>query len=296
MKSRLLAVCALALLACPAHADFAGRLAAEIDRVGASLESVDPNTVHEQLRPLVQAYRERLAETRRIESPLLRLYRFRGAYLGAEIFTYMGEHKEAAGSLDAFEKLWKAEAPRFADLRAAGSTPLQRALTETAANRAEKVYRASLAYAKVDTPHSGLYYLAEAEANRRFGAFVASLPVAAIGDANPDANKVRAAADALEAETLAFFGKDRANREAIAVSARLKEARELLDRGSLHGAQLGLAETRLELVRRSADPKAAGPADDAQLAQWLTASALPAPAGKRDKAPVTVSLVRWPYT
>lgn len=296
MKRHLLAACALVLLACPAGADFDQRLQAEIDRVGKSLDSVDPATLHEQLRPLVQAYRERLADAVKAETPLVRLYRLRSPYLGAGILTYIAAHDSAAGSLDSLEKLWTSERPHFQKLSAGGSSPLQRALTETAVNRAEKLFNASLAYAKVDAPSSGLYYIAEAEANRKFAEFVASLTVPAGGDLRPEVARIRASADALENDTLAFFGKNRVNRDAIPVSAKLKEARELLDRGSLHGAQLALGETRLELARRTGDPKTPGPATDAQLAQWLTASSAPVARGRGGKAPVKVSLVRWPYT
>ena len=108
------------------------------------------------------------------------------------------------------------------------------------------LFNASLAYAKVTEPAAGLYYISDAVANRRFADFAASVEFSEEGAKAPEADALRSAWTALETEALKVFEADPVGRTAIGPSARLKETRELIDRGSLAGATLLLLESRLE--------------------------------------------------
>ena len=296
MRQRALVVLALAVCTLSMSAGSEDRVTAEIARVDQFLTALDPATVSAMVRDLVPAYRARIETARKTDTPHLRLYRLRSPFLGSAMLAYLDEYKAAAENLATFEAHWNSQRARFANLKPRGATPLQKALAEASINRAEKVFNAALAYAKVDTPSSGLYYVAEARAHLDFANFVASLDGAQPLRLNVDAKSLRATADALETETLALFEKDPASRAAISVSARLKEARELLDRGSNYGAALGLAETRLELKRQSGAPDTPGPANDQQLAEFISASSTPSALPARKAAQVRVTLIRWPYT
>ena len=77
----------------------------------------------------------------------------------------------------------------------------------------------------------------------------------------------------LEAETLKFFALDPASRASIPVSARLKEARELIDQKTNEGATLLLLEARLTLSRQQASKDEPAPAStttppDTLLTLW----------------------------
>ena len=296
MRQRALVVLALAVCALSISASSEDRVTAEIARVERFLTALDPATVSELVRELVPAYRARIETARKAETPHLRLYRLRSPFLGSAMLGYLDEYKAAAENLAAFEAHWNAQRPRFTNLKPRGASAFHKALAEAAINRSEKLFNAALAYAKVDTPQSGLYYVAEARANLDFANFVASLDGGQSLRLSVDPGSLRGTADALEKEALALFEKDPASRASIPVSARLKEARELLDRGSNHGAALGLAETRLELKRQSGDANAPGPANDQELAQFINASSSPSTLPARKAAQVRVALIRWPYT
>jgi hypothetical protein len=198
---------------------------------------------------------------------------------------------------------------------------LQRALVESAATRAERLFRASLPYARASAPFSGVYYLGEAEGNRKFRDFVQSLRGSDVAEPGPSRERLRAAIDALEHDTLKVFGGDVTNQKLVAVSVRLKEANELLDAGRLDGATLLLLEARLALSRRGdrlAADAGAEPAkgsvvsmleawaadEEAPVAELVRADVMPflgsllrpAGAARRGPSAVTVTLVRWPYT
>jgi hypothetical protein len=178
---------------------------------------------------------------------------------------------------------------------------LQTALAEVARNRADKLYRASLPYGKASSPSDGLYYLAQAEASRKFAD---SIALRGRREAPPDREQLRAALQSLEREAYERYERD-PSRRSLVLSARLKESRELLERGSLAGATLVLLE-----ARRDASPTARGKSETTgkttlhaafhgqpaalSLLDAMTSRTLPV--AKTASGPVTVTLIRWPYT
>jgi hypothetical protein len=321
VRSALITALALLLIAGCARetADYSADIA-KIDERLARLESAK---MPEEAKSLIAQHREQIVRAKSAKSPQLQLYRLRDPYIGAGTLEYIANHQDAASNLDAFNSLWTNEGARFAQKSQpqAKSSWLNRALHEGAANRSTTLYEASEAYAKVSSPFSGLYYLAEAEGNRQFREYIASLKDS--GDETPPpAGAVRSALAELEVETLKAFEKDPTNSEMIPVSVRLKETRELLDRGSVSGATLLLLESRVALSRRggAAESRAPGGAvegrdsmrallramideGDADIAKIVRAEAAPllTSLGKRKQAavasaPVKVILVRWPYT
>ena len=270
------------------------RVAQEMARVDASLKASERATLPAEMQEMPKAYREALEKARAAQSPELRLYRLRDAAIGADLLTFFVGHRDAAGKdLAPLTKLWS-------ERRAAFERPveplrgplLQRALAESSRNRAEKLFRARLPYAKVSSPFAGVYYLAEAEGNRHFAEFVESLPGRKRG-ASPRADRVEAALRTLEQETLAAFGGDPTAPKMIPVSAKLKEAREQLDRGFVDGAALSLVEARRQFNRGKDDTL---PASLAALAAEPQPSAPQVAVKKVLPSSVTVTLVRWPYT
>jgi hypothetical protein len=89
----------------------------------------------------------------------------------------------------------------------------------------------------------------------------------------------------LERDMLRAFDADPTGRTTIAVSTRVKESRELLDRDLFDGAALLLAEARMKMDRTP----------DERVPELLAAM----PAGRTTRPPkrgVKITLVRWPYT
>ena len=250
-----------------------------------------------------------------------RLYRLRDAFVSVERLRYFVDHKSALKSHDTFQDLWAKERSRF-EKRPDNDrgTVLERALAQSSATRAERLFRASLAYSKATNPTNGVYYLGEASANLAFRDFVRGLE----GDQTertPSASQLASALNSLEAAMLQFFGEHVGAPDAIPVSARLKEARELLADGRIEGATLMAVEAEVVLADRggpdvSTATSATPPAGSMSslLTQWT--ATVPAEKKKaRGKAmtfyaslfspskqavatrpQVTVTLVRWPYT
>jgi hypothetical protein len=263
------------------------RVEKELARVDASLKASEQAKIPADMADMPPLYRKALQKARAAKSPELRLYRLREAAVGAELLAFFTAHQDAAGKdLGPLTKLWNARRAAFERpyLPLRGSL-MQRALAEETRNRAEKLFRASLPYAKVSSPFAGVYYLAEAEGNLRFAEFVASLP-ASQREPSPRADQVEVA---LQRETLLAFEKSPTARTTIPVSAKLKESREELQRGFVHGAALSLLEARLRFTRAADDTVPAALAALASQRQPLAAK-------KVLPASVTVTLVRWPYT
>lgn len=293
---------ALLLLAVSASCLGAGDpVTTELARLETAAAALDPAALHEQLRDMVKLARDRVTAAKETSDPLLRLYRLREAHVVTETLTWVAAHPAENESLDKFIALWTAEQPRFAaKAPRSGSSFVRSALSEAARNRAEKLNVASLPYSKASSPFSGVYYLGEAAANLSFAKFVESLPASPdeVTPKRPTVAQLTAAADALEQETLAFFAADQTARTAIPTSAKLKETRELIAAGAVDGATLTLREARIELARRrdkTADGAAVNPLDGlADFSRSIAAgTAKPVIAAK---APVTVTLIRWPYT
>lgn len=327
MRRALLATLLLTLAAVCHAAD---PIAGEIDRLDAALKGIDPQSLPKEVQPLIAEQQKALERARKAASPEYRLYRLRDAFVGIETLSFVAKEKASAESLDRFTQLWtarrarfeaKAPQPRAQQLR---GTLLQRALAESASTRAERLFRASLPYAKASAPWSGVYYLGEAEGNLRFREFVMSVagPAGGAAEKTPSLAGLRGAYESLDRDTLTFFGGDVTNRAVIPVSARLKEANELLDARRADGATLLLVEARLALSRRGgpagsypAGAAASGGsiralldawADDeespmkekirAEVVPFFASLGLPTAAARTVPAAVTVTLVRWPYT
>jgi hypothetical protein len=321
VRSALIFGLALLLIAGCARetADYSADIA-KIDERLARLESAN---IPEEAKSLIAQHREQIVKAKAAKSPHLQLYRLRDPYIGAGTLEYIAAHQNAVGDLGEFNSLWRNEAGRFKQKSEppAKSSWLNRALYEGAANRSTTLYEASEAYAKVSSPFSGLYYLAEAEGNRQFRDYIASLQDPGDEPA-PPSGAVRAALAELEVETLKTFEKDQTNPEMIPVSVRLKETRELLDRGHVAGATLLLMESRLALSRRDGVPERDTPArplegsdslrallrsmaeeSEPDAAKIVRADVVPLLTSLQERkqasvasAPVKVTLVRWPYT
>lgn len=229
----------------------------EIARLEKELAGIRPDSLPPQFQEALGSARNQIANARSAKSPLLRLYRLRDAFITTESLAFIAANRRASENLGSFERLWNGKRSAF-DPRPdrEGGSLLQRALTQGAANRGEKLFRASLPYAKVDSPLSGLYYVSEAEGNRKFREWVEALAAPDESSKAPSERDLSAALNALDTETLALFEQDPVSRNPIPVSAKLKEAREMLESGRLEGATLALIESRLGLTRRQGIPAA----------------------------------------
>ena len=226
-------------------------------------------------------------------------YRSRETFLKRETDAFLAQHP--VEDFAALEKIWKDLGENYPTPAVEPGPLLQTALVEIARNRAEKLYRASLPYGKASAPKDGVYYLAQAEASRKFAD---SITIEGRREAPPARDQLRAALQSLEREAYEQFARD-SSRRSLVFSAKLKEARELIERGSLAGATLVLLETRrdasptargkIEVTGKSTlhsafrDQPAALALLDAMMSGTLAVANTAA-------APVTVTLIRWPYT
>jgi len=261
------------------------RLQGELDRLDGVLKQLETAS-QGGLSKAADALHSQIAGVRRASSPSILVYQLRAPFVGVERLAFNWEHREAGKDLGHLEALWKERGPRFAPVP--GQTPgprpeapLLAALAQGAENRAEKLYKAALPYGRADAPGSGLYYLGEAEAERSFRDFVAALDLPVEkppqGETALDPRGLQAALENLERETGERFAADPAAQSLNGVSARLKEARELLERGSREAAALALLESRLELSRQSGAAGTGGastaPAEGSLLAPFLASPA-----------------------
>jgi hypothetical protein len=326
MKAHRLAAFALVVsvtMACDAGQ--AARVDKEIARLEAALKSVEaasadlPKDVH----PLFEIHRAALDRARKASAPEYRLYRLRDPFVGIETLAFLLVERSSGTTVANFEKLWRGSGGRFeAKPPDARGSLLERALIESSATRAGRLYRASLPYAKASAPWSGVYYLGEAEGNLRFRDFVLSIASEDV-EKTPARERLAAMLEDLERDTLSFFGNDVTNQQVVPVSVRLKETHELLDAGQVEGATLMLVEARAALSRRggprgknvaSAKPHAESLAavleawagdEQAPMSDALRKEVVPfygalfaaAPRQTRTRAAqITVTLIRWPYT
>ena len=299
MNTRPLWIAVMLLLsACRASAEADARatdarVLQEVDRLAAVQAKLASGGVPDVVKESVKPNGEALERVRTATSPQLRLYRLRDAFIGIEAVSFVAGQQDAAKSADTFIALWKGR-PTQAIATPADAPLLHAALVEQASNKAEKLYRASLPYGKADGPFSGVYYLGEAHATAAFGRFVASLGVQS-AEEPPRASAVEKAIDGLETDMLRVFDKDPTASAMIGCSVRLKEARELFERGSLAGATLLLLEARLSYGRNTAPEVPADvkpPADlpkDSMAELWRTSDN---PVATRDVLPLYVALRR----
>jgi hypothetical protein len=286
------------------------RLSRELDRLDVVLKTIDSPALAKDVKPIVEGNRMLLNRARAATSPLVRLYRMRDAYVGIETLRYVLEHKSDESSLAAVQAL--ADASRASidkRLPAISGPALQVALRQIVANRAQKLLRASVPFGKAASPANGLFYIGEAEGNRRFRDYLETLPFGTGSEPQPNPAAIRSTLARLDTAALAAFEEDPAGRSAVPLSARLKEARELADRGMLEGASLTMLEAQLGLQRRGTAidaPTSAATPHDSIAAMFANENkeVLPlyaslfsnAPAEKKIPKNVTVTLVRWPYT
>jgi hypothetical protein len=326
-RSFSLLILALALAssvaaAAAAAGDRDARVTAELGRLDAKLAEIAPALPKDfDGGKDAQATLDRV---RRANGADYRLYRMRDAFVSVETLAFVAANRSATESLDRFDALWSKQQPRF---RATPPTPrgsvLERAPVESASTRASRLFAASRPYAKASSPSSGVYYLGEAEANLRFAQFVTKNSTAsARGEKSSTRARMASSLATLEQSMLEFFKGDVTSPNAIPVSVRIKEARELLAAGRVDGAALLAIEARLTMTRRGGPKGSYPPASlDASasipslLASWAADEQPPMsesirsevvpfwaslllPAQKISKAPalVTVTLVRWPYT
>ncbi|MGK2858818.1 MAG: hypothetical protein ACSLFQ_16595 [Thermoanaerobaculia bacterium] len=326
---------AVALLAgCKAEApvppvSIASAVTAEHARLEAVFKGIEPASIPEFAKGIVEQNTTLLERVSSATSPALKLYRLRDATIGVETLGFLVAHRAEGADLAKFQLLWEKEGASFAiDSPRTGGPLVERALAQAARNRAMKLYRASLPYGKASGVESGLYYLGEATSNLRFAKFVESLPVdTTVTEPTPPAGAIEAAVAKLDEEMVAAFELDRSRNETVYASSLLKEARELQDQKLYDGASLLLLEARLALSRATKKaetpdlpmPEFPASANDASLtslfasvgrqrgaeiATHVVSDVLPFHASLYDavevaarrSARVTVTLVRWPYT
>lgn len=297
------------------------QLTYELDRLDALLRSVNPKAAPQAM---IEGNRTLLARARTASSPLLKVYRLRDVYVGIETLRYAIDHKSAESNLARVQALANAETGAITrPLSRMDAPALQLALRQIVANRAEKLLRASVPYGKASGPANGLFYVGEAQGNRKFREFLETLSFGGGAEERPNVEAIRVALVKLDTSALAAFEQDPAGRSAAGLSARLKEARELAERGSLEGAALTLLEAQLDISRRGAPPAkasvtsrairsdsiasmfaAAAREDAGDTSRIITNEVQPlyaslfasTPAMKKLPKNVTVTLVRWPYT
>jgi hypothetical protein len=254
------------------------RVVEEAARVEAVLGQLEKAALPEYLKELPAQLRRSLETAKGAQAAVLKLHRLRSAVVGAEALRFRVERRAAHESPEAVAALAAERRPRISATgsrgsRAGGGRPLLLvALAEAAENRAQKLAAAAAPYARAGS--DGLYYLGEAEGEllyRDLVDAVAGLTPAA-GESAPDREALAAALGALETETLAAFAADPAGRAMIPVSARLKEAQELVDQGRLEAAALTLLDARLVLSRQLKE----GP-PSAESSAALGATSPPAP-------------------
>jgi hypothetical protein len=261
-----------------------GGLLAEIDRLDAALTRLEGAGLPEGLRRGLPGARSALAAVRATPDEDLALYRLRQPFVDVGALSFLVEHRAAGEDLAGLEALSRREGAAHAEVAAAAKpalrSALHRALHDAAQNRAARLYAAALPYGRVAGPSSGLYYLGEARAHLLYGDLVARRGAAGRNppaEPPPDADALGATLARLDEETVAAFGRDPGAPTMIAVSARLKEAHELLDGGRLPAAMLTVLEGRLALSRRLAGPSS----DEGGAAAAAEVTSATAPAAQR---------------
>jgi hypothetical protein len=255
----------------PVDPQAAARLQAERQTIEATIQRLE--TAQPERKGDLAPYRAQLAQARRTLSPSLLLHRLRDPAVDVGAMAYSFDHSEVK-DLPALEALWQASAARMNAPPPLPASPLLRGVVQAEQNRAEKVYRATMLYGKAASPRAGLYYLGEAGAHWGFRDLAAAIVLPAGDDGPLDQDAVGAALERLEAESLEVFAAHPGGEMLIQVSALLKEARELFERGSLEGTALTLLNTRvaMSLLPGHAAPKTAGPALPRHMAEGTLAA------------------------
>lgn len=263
----------LALLACGAGSaqDRQDPLAAELERSSALLQSkAEAGGPWAQARKSSQPVLARAEEDLREGRRQLALQRLANVRAQLALAGYLSQRSAGQSqNLAGFEAEWArmGEVLR-ADLQPPspaafdGVPAAARALGEAAVAQIRGYYEASLEYGRATMPDQGLYYLANAEAQREIAALCRTL--AAPSDRlkppalqPPALRSLRPELDALEAEMLAVYRPPvsiERHSEFIVASATLKEARELDAAGLRHGALLRYLQAAQQLAPLRPDP------------------------------------------
>lgn len=258
----------LALLACGAGAapDRPDPLAAELERSSAFLQSKAAGggswaQVQKTNQPVLARAGEDLRAGRR-QLALQRLANVRAQIAMAGYLNERpaGERQDLAG----FEAEWtRMGGVLRADLQAPspaafdGVPAAARALGEAAVAQIRGYYEASLEYGRATMPDQGLYYLANAQAQRELAAFCRTLAAPSDRQKTPALRSLRSELDALEAEMLAVYRPPvsiERHSELIVASATLKEARELDAAGLRYGALLRYLQAAQQFAPLRPDP------------------------------------------
>ena len=287
----------------------------EYIRLDEQLKILSSKSLPKEIAPALESARDALKRGADATGSEYRLYRLRDAFVNIKRLQYVVDH-----SKDDLQQLWNREKPRFAKRGTDRGTALERALAQSCATRAERYFNASLTYAKATTPLYGLAYLGDASANLAFRDFVRGLGEHA-AEKTPTAGQIASTLDALDKATLEFFSTRVTTPDAIPVSARLKEAHELVNAGRNEGAMLMAIEASIVLADRGGSMAVNGSATAPEgsmsslLAEWPANEQQPDRKKNREKAmtfyaglfsaaetvaaakpQVVVTLVRWPYT
>lgn len=309
--------------------DLRDQIDAELSALETTLTRLDDAPLPEPFAGLLAAHANDLENARQADDPLLALYRLREPYVGIQATAFIAEAHRKAATLEGFEQVWAGSSGSYSDEADLPGAPiLQRALVESSLSKARVLREASLAYGRVTSPLNGLYYLAEAEGNRQYAGLVKRmrLPADRHESLQPTEGAVARGVNEVERQALEIFERDPEQKTAVPISAALKQARELLDRGFTQGAALILLESRMMVASNQRPSMASGAAVELETSgetdtveSLLLAIAMEEPnerdliAGnvlpfyrslRQDRSapiaeeagPVTVTLVRWPYT
>jgi hypothetical protein len=247
----------------PGQASVADALLKEVARVERDLQPVTT----EDERAGAEMRLAGAADAARKGRIYLALHELSSAWRLQSATSFAARLRESVKTADDFRREWKSLGQPTAP-SAAASLPLAvAAITTSSESVAPATYRASLPYAEDAGISSGVYYLGDADAAVRFGAFCRSLAFDGRGT-RPPLRSIAAEIDRFERDVLNRYNKAdaAARRPFIQISVGLKMARER-DAAGDHGAAL----LQYLLVRfQDALLNTKAPADD--VAARITAS------------------------
>lgn len=254
----------------PASKDAKDPLAAEVERSSEVLRShTEAEGIWAEVRKGSQPVLARAEEDLRAGRRVLAVQRLANVRASLATAAYLGGRTAEAKDLGAFEAEWKRMGGVLRDglgkpspTALEGITPAAvRALGEAALPQVRLYYESSLEYGRSSMPGDGLYYLANAQAQREAVSLFRELATPSERRA-PPLRPLTNELDGLEADILKAYRPpasiDR-HREFIGASAVLKEARELDAAGLRYGALLRY----LQAAQRIAPLRSAPPALDA---------------------------------
>lgn len=234
-------------------------LAAEIERAAAFLQSeaasqgIGARFQEGSLRELARA-REALRAGRRS----LAMFRFAAVKANIATVAAMNRRADKGKDMAGFEAEWARMGDELrGDLGAPSAAAFDgvrpaavRAVAEAALPQVRGFFEASREFAHATSPNDGLFYLANAEAQREVVQYARSL-AAPTSRREPPLRSIAPELDALEAEMLAAYRPPASiekHPQYIAASSALKEARELDAAGLRYGALLRYLQAAVRFV------------------------------------------------